>query len=165
MQSLKLTLHVSLFLSTSHKTYTITYQQARALTRTLLLMSINPRPWLCTHIAYIKVRRGGRVDWPLGSQRCGCGFESQWQWERSAIISEAVFRFLITPLWFPRVTPVSSTNKKAAEVKFEIGNIIRARYFLSLHIMAGAAGSRNALTSYRLTRTLIKIQHLFIYFI
>ena len=63
-------------------------------------------------------RRGGRVDWSLGIQRCGRGFESQWQWVRSAIITEAVFRsFLITPRWFPRGTPVSSTKKKAAEVK------------------------------------------------
>ena len=57
-------------------------------------------------------RRGGRVDWSLGIQK------SQWQWVRFAIITEAVFRsFLITPRWFPRGTPVSSTKKKAAEVK------------------------------------------------
>ena len=69
-----------------------------------------------THTAY--GRRGGRVDWSLGIQRCGRGFESQWQWVRSAIITEAVFRsFLITPRWFPRGTPVSSTKKKATEVK------------------------------------------------
>ena len=45
---------------------------------------------------------------------------------RSAIISETVnCSFLITPLWFPRGTPVSITNKNTAELKFEIGYIMR----------------------------------------
>ena len=114
-------------------------------------------------------RRGGRVDWSLGIQHCGRGFESQWQWVRFAIITKAVFRsFLITPWWFFRCTPVSSTNKKAAEVKFDIGNIMRGRLFahlLSLHNRAGVAGSRSASTSLRLNyKALVKIQHLFIYY-
>ena len=73
-----------------------------------------------------KGQNGGRVDWSLGIQRCDRGFKSQWQWVRSAIITEAVFRsFLITPRWFLRGTPVSSTNKKAAKIKFKIDNIMR----------------------------------------
>ena len=35
-------------------------------------------------------RRGNRVGWSLSIQRCGHGFESQWQWVRSAVITEAV---------------------------------------------------------------------------
>ena len=74
--------------------------------------------WQAINLCTVHGRRGGRVDWSLGIQRCGRGFESQWQRVRSAIITEAVFRsFLITPRWFPRGTPVSSTKKKAAEVK------------------------------------------------
>ena len=53
------------------------------------------------------------------------------------------------------------------EVKFEIGNIMRrptiTAHFLSLHKRAGVAGSRSALTSYRLKyKALIQIRHLFI---
>ena len=75
---------------------------------------------------FIIGRRGGRMDWSLGNQRCGRGFVSQWQWVRSAIISDAAYhRPLIILRWSPRGTPVSYTNKKTAEVKYEIGDIMQ----------------------------------------
>ena len=115
-------------------------------------------------------RRGGWVDWSLGIQCCSHGFESQWQCVRSAIITEAVFRsFLTMPWWFPRGTTISSINKKAAEVKFKIVKSCRGQlsaHLLSLHNRAGVASSRSALTSHRLKyKALVKIRHLFIYFI
>ena len=106
------------------------------------------------------------MNWSLGIQRYSPGFESQWQWVRSVIITEAVFRsFLITPRWFPRTTLVSTSNKKAAEVKFEIGKIMQGKlsaHLLSLHNRAGVAGNRSALTSHRLKcKALVQIWHLF----
>ena len=99
-------------------------------------------------------RRGDRVDWSLGIQRCGRGFKSQWQWVKSAIITEEFFcNFLITPRWLPRGTPVFSTNKKDADIKFEIGYVIRGRlsaHLISLHNRAGVVGHQSALTSHRL---------------
>ena len=99
-------------------------------------------------------QRGGRVDWSLGIQRCGRGFDSQWQWVRFAIITEAVFcSFLITPRWFLRGTPVSSTNKNLQRSNSKLVTLCRGRlsaHLLSLHNRAGVAGSRSALTSHRL---------------
>ena len=115
-------------------------------------------------------RRGGRADCSLGIQCSDRGFEFQWQWVKSAIITEAVFcSFLIMSRWFPQGTPVFSTKKKAAEVKFKIGNFMRGRlsaHLLSLHNRAGVAGSRSALTCHRLKyKALVKFRHLFIYFL
>ena len=101
--------------------------------------------------------RGGRVDWSLGIQCCGRGFESQWQWVRSAIITEAVFRsFLITPRWFPRVTlafPRSIKKKSCRSLNSKMVTLYGGRlsaHLLSLHNRVGVAGSRSALTSHRL---------------
>ena len=96
---------------------------------------------------------------------------SQWQLVRSAIITEAVFySFLITSRWFPRGTPVSFTNKKKllrsnSKLVSSCGGRLSA-YLLSLHNRAGVAGGRSALTSHRLkNKALVKIRHLFIYYL
>ena len=112
-------------------------------------------------------RRGGRVDWLLGIQRYGHGFESQSQWVRSAIITEAVFRnFLITPLWFPWGTPVSSNKKKLQRSNSKSVTLCRGRlsaHLLSLHNRANVVGSWSTFTSHRFKyNALIKTLHLFI---
>ena len=108
------------------------------------------------------------MDWSLGIQRCGRGFEYQWQWVKSAIITEAVFgSFLITLQWFPRGTPVSSTNKKELQrpnSKLVTSCGVRlSAHLLSLHNRAGVAGSRSALTSHRLKYKSASINSAFIY--
>ena len=120
-------------------------------------------------LAYVAERHGGRVDWSLGILRCVRRFKSQWQWVRSAIITETVFRsFLITPRWFSRGTPVSSTyKKKLQKSNSKLVASCRGRlstHLLSLHNRAGVAGSRSALTSHRLKyQAPVKIWHLFIF--
>ena len=137
----------------------------------LACMGANGILWSMPYCLLFLGWRGGQVDWSLAIQRCGHGFESQWQWVRSVIITEAVFRsFLITPPWFPRRIPVPSNKKTVAEVKFEICYIVRgptiSPHLLSLHNRAGVAGSRSVLTSHRLKyKALVKIRHLFIYYL
>ena len=100
-----------------------------------------------------KVRRGGRVDCPLGIQRCDRGLESQWQWVRSAIITEAIFcSFLITQRWFSRVLPFPPPTKlqrSNSKLVTSCGGSLSA-HLLLLHNRAGVAGSRSALISHRL---------------
>ena len=96
------------------------------------------------------------------------GSNPNWQWVRSAIITEAVFRsFLITPRWLPRGIPVSSANKKLQRSNSKLVTSCGGRlsaHLLSLHNKAGVAGSQSALTSHRFKyKALVKIWHSFIY--
>ena len=96
----------------------------------MLNFQLNIDLQLCNMHANIQThmygRRSGRVDWSLGIQRCGRGFETQCQWMRPAIITEAVFRsFLITRGGFFGVLPFPPPTKKLQRSKFENGNNMR----------------------------------------
>ena len=120
---------------------------------------------VCRKFKYrLPLRREGWVDWSLCIQHCSHEFESQWQWVRSAILSDTVFCRSLSCCFLGGT--VSSTNKKLQRLNSKLvasyGGWLSA-HLLSLHKRTGVTDSLSAVTSCKLKSKCASKYSAFIY--